>query len=560
MTQRDSCRTAGILIITMLALVAANTAQAGEPRYFAITNARIVPVSGPVIEGGTVVISKGLIAAVGKDGAIPPEAWVTDGKGLTVYPGLFDALTDLGLTGGAPSGEGQARGGPGGGPPPARGPEDRPNTTPWVVAADELKADDKRIETWRDGGFTTALTAPKAGIFPGQGAVIDLAGERAGALVVKTPATLQLSLTPTGGFFGFPGSLIGVIGYLKQVYYDAQQDAQAQQIYAASPRGHERPPYDRALRAIEEATRDGRPVLLPAVTAAQVLRAFDIAEKLGVKTVVLYGATQGYAIADQIAAHKFQVLVNLKWPEKEKDADPEAEESLRTLRLRDRAPGTPAALEKAGVKFAFYSGGLTTTKDILKNTKKAIDAGLKTDAALRALTLSPAEIYGVADRLGSIEAGKIANLVVTDGDLFEEKTKVKFVFVDGRKFEIREPEKPKDAPKGDMTGKWKINFTTPDGAQEASADLTMASDGTLSGTITHQFGTSTIANGWLSADKFSFSFSVNMGGPTPTDVTFSGTMEGNTLKGNLTAGDFSTEFTGTRPGRQLAVTANEEGR
>lgn len=562
MPQRNACRSVGVLLVAMLALACVNTAQAGEPRYFAITNARIVPVSGPVIESGTVVISKGLIVAVGKDAAIPPEAWVIDGKGLTVYPGLFDALTDLGLGGGgATSSEGQPRGGGSGGPPLARGPEDRPGTTPWVVAADELKSDDKRIETWRNGGFTTALTAPKTGLFPGQGSVIDLAGERPGELVVKSSATLQISLTPTGGFFGFPGSLMGVIAYIKQVYFDAAQDTEAQRIYEASPRGHERPPYDRALRAVEETGRAGRPVLLPAVTVPQILRAFDIAEQLGAKPVVLYGVTQGYAVADQIAAHKFNVLVNLKWPEKEKDADPEAEEPLRTLRLRDRAPGTPAALEKAGVRFAFYSGGLTSTKDIFKNVKKAIDAGLKLDAAVRALTLSPAEIFGVADRLGSIDTGKIANLVVTDGDLFSEKTKVKFVFVDGRKFEIREPDKPKDPPKGDMTGKWKINFTTPEGAQEATADLKMDSDGTLSGTITHQFGTSTIGSGWLSADKFSFTFSVSMGGPTPTEVTFSGTVEGNTLKGNLTAGDFSTEITGTRPGdRQSATRSQQEGR
>ena len=250
------------------------------------------------------------------------------------------------------------------------------------------------------------------------------------------------------------------------------------------------------------------------------------------------------------------MLVNLKWPEKEKDADPDAEESLRTLRVRDRAPGTPAALEKAGVKFAFYSDGLTSTKDIFKNAKKAIDAGLKREAALRAFTLSPAEIYGVADRLGSIETGKIANLVVTDGDLFEEKTKIKFVFVDGRKFEIHEPEKPKDPPKGTMTGKWKFNFTTPEGAQEATADLKMDADGTLSGTIVHHYGTSTISSGYLSVDKFSFSFSVNM--PSPTDVTFSGTLDGNTAKGSLSAGEFSTEITGTRPGDRQAE--NQEGR
>lgn len=558
MPQRNLCRSAEILalsiwVLTIAALFIGPDAQAGEPRYFAITNARIVPVSGAVIESGTVVMAKGLIVSVGKSVSIPPEALVIDGKGMTVYPGLFDALTDLGLTSPAATAGGAHEGG--GGPSPSRGPEDRPNTTTWTSAADELKADDKRLETWRNGGFTTAVTAPKVGLFPGQGAVIDLAGDRPGDLVVKPNASLHISLTPTGGFFGFPGSLIGVIAYVKQIYYDAAQDAQAQQIYAANPRGRERPRYDRALHAIEDATRDGRPVLLPAVTVPQILRAFDIASQLGIKPV-LYGVTQGYAVADQIAAKKLSVLVNLKWPEKEKDADPDAEESLRTLRVRDRAPGTPAALEKAGVKFAFYSDGLTSTKDILKNAKKAIDAGLQRDAALRALTLSPAEIYGVADRLGSIETGKIANLVVTDGDLFEEKTKIKFVFVDGRKFEIHEPEKPKDPPKGTMTGKWKFNFNTPEGAQEATADLTMDTDGTLSGSIVHQYGTSTISSGYLSADKFSFSFSVNM--PRPTDVIFSGTLDGNTAKGSLSAGDFSTEITGTRPGgRQVE---NQEGR
>src|SRR5580704_6027932 len=124
--------------------------EGGEPRYFAVKNARIVPVSGPVIENGTVVIAKGLIQSVGTDVAIPPEAWVIDGKGLTVYPGLIDAGTNLGL---AQDDEAKKRGTG----PSASGPEDRPATTPWRVAADELKTDDKRIESWRSAGFTTAL-------------------------------------------------------------------------------------------------------------------------------------------------------------------------------------------------------------------------------------------------------------------------------------------------------------------------------------------------------------------------------------------------------------------
>jgi len=162
------------------------------------------------------------------------------------------------------------------------------------------------------------------------------------------------------------------------------------------------------------------------------------------------------------------VLVNLKWPERGKDADPDAEQTLRELRFRDRAPGTPAAFAKAGVKFGFYSDGLPAPKDILKNAKKAIDAGLSPEAALRAFTLDSADILGLSDRMGSIAPGKIANLVVTDGDIFNEKTKVKHVFVDGRWFEIHEdatpPEKPGDKKPSDDSAATAKRYAGAEGA------------------------------------------------------------------------------------------------
>src|SRR5258707_11244786 len=151
-----------------------------------------------------------------------------------------------------------------------------------------------------------------------------------------------------------------------------------------------------------------------------------------------------YEVASEIAARKLPVLLDLKWPEAEKDADPDEVPSLNILRFRDRAPSSPAALDKARVKFAFYSGAITAPKDMLKAAKKSIDAGLSPDAAIRAFTLTPAEIFGVADRLGSIETGRIAHLVVADGDIFDDKTKIKFVFTECRRFTIRQPEKPKD--------------------------------------------------------------------------------------------------------------------
>jgi hypothetical protein len=528
-------------------------AQGGEPQYFAVRGARVVPVAGPPIENATVVVSRGIIASLGKNIAIPPEAWVIDGKGLTVYPGLFDSFTDVGIPAAPPP-----SGGEGGGPrrsqEPSRGPRDRPGSTPWRSAADEVSLSDKRIETWRGAGFTTVVSAPKGGFFPGQAAVLDLGGERAGDLVVKSPVAIPLSLQPPGGFgSGFPDSLMGVLAYVHQVWLDTDWSVKAQAIYEKNPRGVERPHYDRTEATLADALEDHALVLVPANNSVQLRRALELVDRWHV-TGVLYGGQMAYEVAGEVAAKKLPVLVNLKWPEDEKDADPEDKPSLRTLQFRDRAPSSPAELAKAGAKFAFYSGGITAPKDIVKAAKKSIDAGLAPDAALRALTLSPAEIFGVADRLGSIEIGKIANLVITDGDLFEEKTKIKMVFVDGRRFEIREPDKPKDPPKGDITGKWKLSYTTPEGPEESTADLAMDKDGTISGTLTSKRGTASIMSGYLSAEKFSFTINLVLD-QGATDITFSGTFDGTSLKGSISVLGLSLDFTGVKPTNNSSTSA-----
>jgi hypothetical protein len=562
------------LAVTLLTLLAAATptrAQGGEPQYFAIRGAKIVPVSGPPLENATVVMAHGVITAIGKDVAIPPDAWIIEGKGLTVYPGLFDSFTDVGLPSAAPAPGAGAEGG-GGGRRAAptgevsRGPEDRPGTTPWRSAADELTLSDKRIETWRNSGFTTVLSAPRGGMFPGQAAVLDLAGDRASEMVVKTPVAFPVSLQPGGGFGNFPGSLMGALAYAHQVWIDTDWSARAQAMYEKNPRGVARPRYDRTEAVLGEAVEEHMLVLIPANNSVQLRRALELVDLWQLDhgdhvDGVIYGGQMGYEVAGEIGARKqkIPVLVNLKWPEGEKDADPDDQPSLRTLRFRDKAPSSPAALAKAGIPFAFYSGGITAPKEILKAAKKSIDAGLAPDAALRALTLTPAEIYRVADRMGSIENGKIANLVVTDGDLFDEKTRIKMVFVDGKRFESREPEKPKDAPKGSLTGKWKLAYTTPEGPEESTLDLDMASDGTLSGTTTGKRGTASIISGYLSADKFSFTINIPIEG-NPTDVVFSGTFDGSTLKGNIDVMGYSIEFTGSKPTEHTAATADSATR
>ena len=320
-------------------------------------------------------------------------------------------------------------------------------TTSWVRAADLVKPTDRRLNSARAAGFTTAVTFPPRGIFAGQGAIVDLAGETPGQMIVADNAGEYVTLATSGGFGGgFPNSLMGTIAYVRQLYLDAEHYRIAKQFYAAHPRGTARPDYDRALEGVLDAPR----VLLPATRRTDVDRMLRFADDLRLQAV-LYGLPEGYRSADLLKKAGASVLVNLRWPEKGRDTDPDEPDTLQVLRVRDRAPSTPAVLAQNGVKFALYTGGLERRADLLREIKRALDEGLSPEDALRALTLSPAEIYGVADRLGSIEPGKIANLVVTKGDIFQTATEVKYVFVDGVKFEpVEEPApanaRPESAP------------------------------------------------------------------------------------------------------------------
>lgn len=447
----NAVRIATLASVATCTVLAAAPAVAQSPGTIAIRNARIVPVSGPVIETGTIVIGGGLIRAVGARVETPSEAVVIDGKGLTVYPGLIDAMSDFGLpAGGPPQG---AQGGPGqAGPPraatparPARGPQDRPGSTPWLQAADEFRPDPRRLEAWRQGGFTAIVATPSTGIFPGQAAVINLSGAERTEAVVRARVALPVGMRPSGGFASFPGSLMGVMAYVRQVFADTRHYAMLSRQYESSPRGRTRPEYDRTVLALHEALTAKTPVMLPAVTVPEVDRMLRFAEELDVP-VVLYGAHDAASAAPRLAQARVPVIVSAKWPEKAKDADPDAVEPLRVLELRDRAPATPAALASQKVTFAFYSDGLAGPREVLANVRKAIAAGLSADAAVRALTLDAAQIYGVADRLGSLETGKIANVIVTSGPLFDEKTTIEHVFVDGSRFDV--PDTPTSARQG----------------------------------------------------------------------------------------------------------------
>jgi len=448
------------LAIVLLSICACLLAE--TPSTVAIRNAKIVTVSGPVIAKGTVVVRNGLIEAAGENVTIPADAWVVEGEGLTVYPGLIDALSTVGIPGAAPAAA--VAGGRGGrgqtatptptavaAAPRAMGPEDRPQTTSWEVAADLISPADRRIETVRGGGITTAVAFPTRGIFAGQGSVIDLiSGEKAGEMVVASPVGQYISFAGGRGFGGgFPTSLMGVISYVRQIYLDIDHYKLVKDAYAKDPRGMQRPEYDRALEGVMASPR----ILLPANRLVEIDRALHLAAELKQPTII-YGGREAYreGAADLLKKANVPMLISLRWAEFPRDADPDNEPSMRTLENIDQGPAAAVALKKAGVKFAFYSDGVDNPRDLQRAVKKAIDAGLSREDAIRAMTMTPAEIYGIDNRVGSVEKGKIANLIVTKGDLFDDRTQIEMVFVDGKQYKPATPAGGGRGPSTDEPG------------------------------------------------------------------------------------------------------------
>jgi imidazolonepropionase-like amidohydrolase len=412
-------------LLTALFLCGALAGAQPEPTSVAIRNAKIVIVSGPVITKGTLVLRGGLIESVGENVTPPADALVIDGDGLTVYPGLIDALSTWGIPTPPPAGRGGTVV-----PPEAHswGPEDRPATTSWIKAADLIQPNDRRFEAAREAGFSTAAVFPTRGIFGGQGSLINLAGPKPAELVIVPSLGQYISMQTLPQGAGFPGALMGVIAYVRQIYLDADHYTMMKAAYDRDPRGMKRPEYDRALEGVLESKR----ILLPANRWMEVARMVRFGAELKQPTI-LYGMHEGFdaRAVDHLKGQNTPVLVSLKWPEAPRDTDPDDVDTLEVLAQRAKAPTAPAVLKQAGIPFAFYSDGIDQARDLDRAVKKAIDNGLPRDAAVRALTLSAAEIYGVADRLGSIEKGKIANLVVTRGEIFDDRTKVEMVFIDG---------------------------------------------------------------------------------------------------------------------------------
>lgn len=437
-----------LLIAFLLALAAAipQPAAADGFRAYAIIGARIVTVTGETIPKGTVVIRDGLIEAVGPEVVIPPDARVVDASGLTVYPGLIDAHSYLGMP--EPPRE---RRRPGATPQPPPAEEAQPaeaapsGLNPETMAADLLKINQEAFERARNLGITTALVIPRDGVLPGQSALINLAGDDPKQAIVHTPVALHIRFAPLRG--RYPSTLMGVFAYLRQSFLDAGHYQRARAIYERNGRrGVPRPVYDKSLVALLPALERRQPVIMSAERVDEIKRAVALAEEFQLKYIIS-GAIEGWKITDLLKEKRVPLLVNLNFETSRQAApwfgqqrEPPAEKE------REENAANPAALHRAGLRFGFHSGGLARPQDFLANVAKAIEKGLPEEAALRALTIDAAEILGASGQLGSIEPGKIANLFAATAAPWAKNSEVKLLFIDGRMLEVRKEQERKDQP------------------------------------------------------------------------------------------------------------------
>jgi imidazolonepropionase-like amidohydrolase len=413
------------LVLSCLPLAGTCAAQVGPndtvlspAKTIAIVGGKLLTITHGTIENGVVVMSGGKIVAVGPAAStkVPGDAQVFDAKGMAVYPGLFDAETHLGLTevGSDQNSNDLA--------------EPSDEIMPHMHVADAFHAETVRIPVARLNGITNAIVAPASqDSIAGQDASIQLYGRDRDAMLLGRDVALAMnfegSVRRKANYDGpakFPTTRMGLATQIRQAFLDAQ--AYEAEMQAAAKPDHKGPEHKRDLKleALLPYLKGEKPVVLSAYESYEVEVAMGIAKEFHLK-VILNHVTHAQDILDEIASYHVPVIVGPIYDAPSPDERYDAVYSL------------PAELQKRGVKIAFSSlGGSGDVRNLPYAAGYAVAYGLPYDEALKAITLSPAEMFGLGDSLGSLDVGKTANVVVASGDPLDVRTSVKQVFIDGQ--------------------------------------------------------------------------------------------------------------------------------
>jgi imidazolonepropionase-like amidohydrolase len=536
-----------LMVLFLPALLSAQDDKELVPvtRTYAITNATVVQAPGRKIDGATLVIKDGLITAVAKGASIPSDAIVIKGDSMYVYAGFIDGLTRAGVS--KPKDENKEKIKDPGNPP-----NDRAGINPQVDVRYFLNPADKALEDLRNLGFTVAQVVPHGNLLPGQGAIVLTGGQTPDGLVLVSKSALYSELS--GAPQIYPATVLGVMAKWRDLYRQASLAKSYESTYASNRAGLERPVSDRTLEPFYPVIEQRQPVLFKAEKINDVNRVLSLKSDLGFQ-LMLADVKESWPLINKVKASGSKVFLSLDLPEELKKDDKkddkkadvgakttaqlekEALDKRRAEAIADYA-GQAASFQKAGVPFGFSTMSVKS-KDVPGNLRRIIAAGLSEDAALAALTTTPATLLGLSDRMGTIDNGKMANLVVTNKPYFNEKAKVQYVFVDGvmHKMEVKETKKS-DAPVALIEGTWTSLTQSPQGNTDGK--WTFKKDGSnYSGTVSGGRLPAPVdmKDIVLEGTSLSFNYTLNFGAnniKVEVEVTF----DGDTFKGTSSVGSF----------------------
>ena len=554
----------GLLVAGWLSQAAvAQSDPTGKRRVtstYAITNATVFKAPGDPGSKATILIKDGVILGVGSSLTLPKEAKIIAGDSLYVYPGFIDGAGNMGIT--KPKDVERPKDFVSSNPP-----DEIAGITPWRIATDSYSGASTQVDEWRKAGFTISQVVPDGGMLPGKTSLMVL-GEAKNNNLLRNNVAMAANFRSSRGMY--PATLAGVMAKFRDLYQNTSLTLDHEKLYASNA-GVKRPQASPSQVALSPVVQKQMPVLFTAATELEIRRALSLQKELGFK-LVLTGLETYESVIGLIKSSGTPILIKLQVPDDKSIKSQKAEgvteatkaQYARVKESYDKALKQAAQLEQAGIMFAFSTTD-GKAADVQKTLKTLIDNGLSKKAALAALTTNPASILGISGMAGTLEKGKLANLIVTTDTLFKEETQIKHVIADGYVFdyEIKKKTtkaentsaKPEAAPNAiTVEGVWEYTSETPAGSSGGEIVI-KRENGVLGGTITYDDPTgsgkasATIKNASLTGKTLSFEFDVAAGGMSLT-VTISGEINGKTMDGSLSVpqmGSFPVKATLSSP-------------
>jgi imidazolonepropionase-like amidohydrolase len=437
----------------------AGEVRSGDQFAFALVGGKVLTAPGRTLDPGIVVVRGGVIQAVGAQGKtpIPEDARVFEMKGKTIHAAFLDPYVSADRLAGkrprAPldeeeAAEGAPTAGRAGAAPAASPPATKPVRAEERVV-DTLNVRDRVADTYRRMGFGVVHAVPAAGILRGKGVVLSLSEEPLEERVLESETGQCVSLEPERLDFAnftraiYPSSKMGAVAMVRQNLFDALWWRDARAAYGRRATGQARPPYEAAARALVPAAEGREPVTFEATDVLSLLRAGKIAREFKLKALYV-GAGDEYRLREEVVAMRPDLILRVDFPKpyRLEDETEWIDVPLERLRRIDRSPSNPKWMKESGLTFSFTTAGLENAGDFPRRVREALARGLSREDALAALTTIPARQLGLSDRLGTIEAGKIADLAVETGEPFAEGSRVTEIWIDGRRIELPEQKRP----------------------------------------------------------------------------------------------------------------------